>query len=137
MVTEFRVNDKLACIYNFEYKCICKKLINKSVFIDENGIIRHVHNWMIEPVHHRQNPVEKKGLMRGDPIISEKGVKDIFGEYAGANRFTNLEGETRVLSRWRLDKTWNPPIKELSFSIIDEQDDYSVQHALGLSPIYQ
>lgn len=129
-MTEFRVNDKLACIYNFGYKCICKKLINKSVFIDENGIMRHAHNWMIVPV-------ENKRLMRGDPIISERGATDIFGERIRDNRFINLEGETRILSKWNLDRTWSPPVKKLSFSAIDELDDYTVQRALGLSPIYQ
>ncbi|EAE4235076.1 TPA_asm: hypothetical protein GIN61_08375 [Listeria monocytogenes] len=136
-MTELRVNDKLACIYNFEYKCICKKLINKSVFIDENGIMRHAHNWMIEPVHHRQKPIEKFWLMRGDPIVSEKGTTDIFGERIGDNRFINLEGEIRILSKWNLDRTWSPPVKKLSFSAIDELDDYTVQRALGLSPIYR
>ncbi|NVP35937.1 hypothetical protein HXA92_12215 [Listeria monocytogenes] len=42
-----------------------------------------------------------------------------------------------MLSRWHLDRTWNPPVEELSFSTIDEQDDYSVQRALGLSPVHQ
>ncbi|EIS1577375.1 hypothetical protein LZA40_002303 [Listeria monocytogenes] len=136
-MNEFRVNDKLACIYNFGYKCICKKLVNKSVFIDENGIMRHAHNWMIVPVHHRYNPVENKRLMRGDPIVSERGATDIFGERIRDNRFINLEGETRILSKWNLDRTWSPPVKKLSVSAIDELDDYTVQRALGLSPIYR
>ncbi|EAC4628479.1 hypothetical protein HN39_01980 [Listeria monocytogenes] len=54
----------------------------------------------------------------------------------GDNRFINLEGEARVLSRWRLDKTWRPPVEKLSFITIDEQDYYTVQRALGLAPVH-
>ncbi|AIS61348.1 hypothetical protein JL53_00715 [Listeria ivanovii subsp. londoniensis] len=36
-----------------------------------------------------------------------------------------------------LDRTWSPPVKKLSFSAIDELDDYTVQRALGLSSIYR